>query len=156
MSDSVITVNNLVKEYGGDVPPVALLKELERGGAVSIENGLAKPLTRFFEPSPMSEEYISSSFFSLSNLLSTIVHNSVCDRDVEGFPERYVLSKSLNETEMEKFRKMVEDSSMAYLASLDDWLVGHESEISGRKEESISDESNQIGVGFYFFKSPSA
>lgn len=149
-----LTFAELVKDYGGDVPPVALLKELERGGAVTIENGLVKPLARFFEPRPLDEEYLSSSFFSISNLLTTIVHNSVADRSVDGFPERYVFSQKLDQARIEQFRRMVEESSIQYLTSLDDWLVGHESEIQNRQHESMPDEPKEIGVGIYFFKSP--
>lgn len=143
---------DLVKGYAGDVPPVALLKELERGGAVSIKNGLVEPLSRFFEPRPMDEEYLSSSFFSASNLLSTIVHNSVCERSIEGFPERYVFSRNIDRNYIEQFRKLVEESSLQYLASLDDWLVGHELEISAKQKDTNVNLS-EIGVGIYFFRS---
>lgn len=143
---------DLAKAYGGDVPPVALLKELERGGAVAIVNGMVKPLSRFFEPRAVDEEYLSSSFFSISNLLSTIVHNSTCERVTDRFPERYVFSSNLDETRFLQFKEMVEDSSMQYLTSLDDWLVGHESDGPAVGENSSSEVSKKIGVGLYFFK----
>jgi hypothetical protein len=149
-----LTFEELVKDYGGDVPPVALLKELERGRAVCIENEVVKPLTRFFEPSPMDEEYLSSSFFSISNLLTTIVHNSVANRVVDGFPERYVFSQKLDPARIEQFRQMVEESSFQYLTSLDDWLVGHELAFQNERQESIAEQSQEVGVGLYFFKSP--
>ncbi len=143
---------DLVKDYGGDVPPVALLKELERGGAVVIEDGLVRPLTRFFEPSPMNDEYLSSSFFSTSNLLTTIFHNAVVNREIEGYPERYVFSQNLDPANVEEFRKLVELSSFDYLTSLDDWMVGHASKTVAGPTENVSDDSEKVGVGIYFFK----
>lgn len=152
-SSEEISFGFLVRAYGGDVPPVALLKELERGGAVSVEEGRVRPLSRFFEPNPMDEEYLSSSFFSVSNLLSTIVHNSISDRAIDGFPERYVFSNTLDPRKSEQFREMIEESSLAYLNSLDDWLVGHELAELSSDGQSNFDDSDKVGVGLYFFKS---
>lgn len=143
----------LVRNYGGDIPPIALLRELERGGAVQVEDGGVIPLTRFFEPTPMDDEYLSSSFFSISNIISTIVHNTLVDRSKEGYAERYVFSSNLTLTASEQFREMIEEGSIIYLESLDDWLVGHES-VSAKSEELVADDPATVGFGVYFFRQP--
>jgi len=141
----------LVGTYGGDIPPIALLRELERGGAVKVEDGGVTPLTRFFEPMPMDDEYLSSSFFSISNIISTIVHNAVVDRSKEGYAERYVFSSDLSLSASEQFRNMIEIGSITYLESLDDWLVGHES-VSDKSQEPAINDPAAVGFGLYFFR----
>ena len=145
--------NALVRNYGGDIPPIALLRELERGGAVKVEDGGVTPLTRFFEPMPMDDEYLSSSFFSISNIISTIVHNTIVDRSKEGYAERYVFSSDLSFSASEQFREMIEEGSITYLESLDDWLVGHES-VSDKSHELATDDPATVGFGVYFFRQP--
>jgi len=100
----------------------------------------------------MNDEYLSSSFFSTSNLLTTIFHNAVVNREIEGYPERYVFSQNLDPANVEEFRKLVELSSFDYLTSLDDWMVGHASKTVAGPTENVSDDSEKVGVGIYFFK----
>lgn len=139
---------SLVKAYGGDIPPVALLKELERGGGVEYNDGRVKPLTRYFEPVSMDEEYLSSSFFSLTNLADTIQHNTIEDHSAR-YAERYVYSKCLTRESAERFRLVSEEKSWEFLNSLDDWLVGHEMEIG--QERSAEENDRIVGVGIYYF-----
>ncbi len=143
--------HTLVRTYGGDIPPVALLRELERGGAIRVDDEGVTPLTRFFEPMPMDDEYLSSSFFSISNLVSSIVHNTAVDRSKEGYAERYVFSSGLSLNSSEQFRQMVEQGSLTYLESLDDWLVGHKSG-SDESQESNATDPATVGLGVYFFR----
>jgi hypothetical protein len=143
--------HTLVRTYGGDIPPIALLRELERGGAITVDEHGVTPLTRFFEPMPMDDEYLSSSFFSISNLVSTIVHNTAVDRSKNGYAERYVFSNNLSFTSSEHFREMIEKGSLTYLESLDDWLVGHENGAEESREPADTDPAN-VGFGVYFFR----
>lgn len=145
----------LVRRYGGDIPPKALLKELERGGAIETRDGRVRPLVRFFEPNTMDDEFVTSTFFSLTNLATTLRHNAIVDRSKNGFIERYVWSNGLSEEALRSFSRMSQEKAVEFLDALDAWLVGH-IDANMRPEELASKPKDAVekgaGLGIYYFE----
>jgi hypothetical protein len=148
--------SELARKYGGDVPPLALLKELERGEAVEIDGEYVSARTRFFEPSSMDDEFVTSTFFSLTNLANTLTHNASVDRTENGFVERYVWSRQLDRDALDSFKEMSQRKGVDFLDSLDAWLIGHkdaEGESTHINDGQFSDANSRgAGLGIYYFE----
>lgn len=145
----------LVRRYGGDIPPKALLKELERGGAIESSGGRIHPVVRFFEPDTMDDEFVTSMFFSLTNLANTLRNNAIVDRSTKGFIERYVWSNRLSEEALRLFSKMSQEKAVEFLDALDTWLVGHMDttmksvELDAKPQDAAQ---KGAGLGVYYFE----
>lgn len=145
----------LVRRYGGDIPPKALLKELERGGAIESRDGLIRPVVRFFEPNTMDDEFVTSTFFSLTNLANTLRHNAIVDRSKNGFIERYVWSNRLSEEALSLFSKMSQEKAVEFLDALDTWLIGHMDTSTRSVELDVKPQDaaeKGAGLGIYYFE----
>ncbi len=66
----------LVARYGGDIPPGAMRAALLQASTVEEADGLLVARKRFFYHTELDEDFVRSILFSISNLASTVVHNT--------------------------------------------------------------------------------
>jgi hypothetical protein len=138
----------LVRRYGGDVPPGALLAELTRTGAVvETEDEKLKVTTRYFLPRGSADLFVNAVSFSLENLAHTTSQNVIyANKGTSSLLERYVWSDRIDQESAEKFQVIAREKSMDLLEFLDDWIAANESpEPTGAK----------IGLGLYIIDRPS-
>jgi hypothetical protein len=134
----------LVRRYSGDMPPRAMLEELERVRAVRCtRDGRVRILTRSYLPGDDDPQGVRILGTAVGDLLATIDHN--LDRDRKG-PRR--LQRSVSNVRVEKrsvpiFRRTAERHGQDFLEALDDWLSAHEAE---------EGEGVRVGVGIYLFQ----
>ena len=149
LDGSEVCFMTLARKYGGDVPPVALLKELKRGRAViELENGKLRAIARFFEPVEVDSQFISVVSFSLQALASTIDHNSKFAGSPNRYLQRFVSNSNIGPDEIEQFRSFADDCAEKLLDKLDRWLTAHESKAGQHGAEPHS----RIGMGLYYFQ----
>lgn len=139
------TFAELVRRYGGgDIPPGALLKELQLARA--IERGrddTVRALTRVYLPRRMEEGQIRLWGSVLQDVGSTLEHNLT--RDVRTGPrfERRALSVLVDKRALPAFKQFLEQEGQAFLERMDDWLTAHQ------VSDDTKGEAIRLGAGVY-------
>lgn len=136
----------LAKLYGGDVPPGALLQELQRTGSViKTQEGKLKVTTRYFLPSGKTEIFVDAVSLSLENLAHTASQNILGHENKSPHLERFVWSDRIDEETAERFRLTAKEKATDLLEYLDDWIAANE----------IEEPTNtRIGLGLYIIDGP--
>jgi hypothetical protein len=149
--DGDISFMALAKKYGGDVPPIALLKELKRGRAVLETNdGKLRAMTRFFEPVEVDSQFVTVVSFSLEALASTITNNSKAASSEEKYLQRFVSNARISRDSIHEFKSIAEEGAEELLDRLDRWLT--QNEIKHASIDSSADAVPRVGVGIYYFE----
>lgn len=139
----------LVKQYSGDVPPRAVLDELERVGCVARTKDRNIRLTAdAYVPSGDTPAILSILGTDVSDLVSTIDTNLGAPKN-GGFFQRKVAYDNLPVEAAEKFRRLSARESQKLLDRMDRWLSQHDRDTrpgidgTGRKRS---------GIGIYYFE----
>jgi len=133
----------LVRRYGGDVPPVALLKELQSAGAVERHrDGTVRALSRVYLPQRLDEAQIRLWGSVLEDVGTTLEHNLTRDAAKPARFERRALSVRVDKNALSTFRKFLEHEGQALLVRIDDWLTTNQA--SGDGEQVM-----RLGAGIY-------
>jgi hypothetical protein len=135
----------LVRRYsGGDLPPGALLKELQLARAVERGNDdTVRALTRVYLPRRMDEGQIRLWGSVLQDVGTTLEHNLTRDSQTATRFERRALSVLVDRRSLPAFKQFLEQEGQAFLERMDDWLTAHQ----------VSDDTNgeaiRLGAGVY-------
>lgn len=143
---------DLVRRYSGDMPPRALLEELKRVGAISLEgNGRVRVLSRSFVPHQGDLEGLRMLGTAVHDLAATIDHNIARDAADQVRFQRTVFSEKVSLRNLPILRRIVAERGQRFLESLDDWLTAHEipDETPGNKS---GEPAVRTGVGIYYFQ----
>ncbi len=139
----------LVKAYSGDVPPRAILDELERVGVVTIdENGQIRLLFRVYIPKTAINEKLEYLGSDVSALIQTMDRN-IHDVDKPPFFQRKVYYDNLPEESIAALQQLITKNSQALLEKIDQAMAAQDRDVhpeitgSGRKA---------IGVSIYYFE----
>lgn len=141
----------LVREAGGDVPPGAMLKELQRAGCVEeVTPGRWKPVQREYSPRGIDVFQVQRFGECLHDLAQTITENYM---KLEGAENRLfefrAWSDRVDAKSVDKLKRIVAAQGKEYLDTLDDWMSEH----SVSDEERPYAERKRCGVGVYYFES---
>ena len=139
----------LLARYAGDVPGTALIKELQRVGAVVIEDELVRPVTRYYMPFELDEHSIARYGSVIADLALTINHNLLTKaREAARFEGRAV-NRRINRRAYAEFRALVETEGERFLERIDEWLTAHESPNSGAADKKSETTLLRLGAGLY-------
>lgn len=133
----------LVKDYSGDVPTVAMLKSLEAAGCVHIKDGVVHLVKHAYVPGDDSDEILNILGTDTHQLINTIDHNLQCSSDQRRF-QRKVSNLALREDDVAEFKQLVHTTSQSLLETLDQWLDEHE---AGDDEE-----SRYVSLSIFYFE----
>ncbi len=134
----------LVRRYSGDMPPRAMLEELERVRAVKrTRDGSVRMLTRSYLPGRDDPQGVRILGTAVADLLGTIDHNLDWNRRGPRRFQRSVSKVPVDPRSVPIFRRIAEQRGQDLLEALDDWLSGHEAE---------EGEGVRVGVGIYLFQ----
>lgn len=150
-SDGPNSFAELVKRYGGDVPPGAMRTELKRVGAVEeLEDGRLKVLSRAIITPDSTDNLMTSLVHNAYPLLSTIAKNTDPEKiPGEGFAQFATHSLCINQADRKQLRRICYDRLSESAVSFDDLFTAYESLTdSGVKESS----DNVVMVGLYYFE----
>lgn len=148
-SGSENSFSELVKRFGGDVPPGAMRTELKRVGSIAEdENGKLKVVRRSVIPADYTDNLITSMVHGVYPLLSTVVLNSDPDGEHNGVPQFTAYSRGIQKDDLKRLRRISYDRLSAAAESFDDLFMAYESaEVpNGGQTGSI------VSVGLYFFE----
>lgn len=125
-SPSEPTFTALVRRYGGDVPPSALLKELKRVGAVDESHERLRALKRYYMPAATDAEALRRAGSVLEELGDTLVHNLFPTRRTKPRFERRATNIRMPVGAVAQFREFLEARGQSFLEEVDAWLSAHE------------------------------
>jgi Family of unknown function (DUF6502) len=141
---------DVVRAEAGDVPPGAVRAELLRAAAmIELENGMLRPLKRYFVPGDFDEKAITVMSGMLYPFLSGLDHNSNPLRSSPGFIQRIAYATLLPE-DRERFRGWSREQATKFIESVDDWLMSRQISLDDDVVEPIS------GVGVFFYEGTEA
>lgn len=139
----------LVQRYGGDVPAVALLKELKRAGAVAEQAERLRALTRYYMPAATDAAALQRAGGVLEDLGNTVVHNLLpAPREPQPRFEGRATNPTIAPAALPEFRELLEQRGQAFLEEIDAWLTAH---------EAAPDDATprlRLGVGIYGIQDP--
>lgn len=143
--------STLVKRYGGDVPEVALYKELLRAGIMEqTPSGRLKVLKRTYVPAASNPESLVRAAGVIDDIGSTLVHNLyvAAEADEPLRFERRAHNYHIKRSEKAAFSAYLAQEGQAFLERLDAWLSEHEI-------EDADEPAARLGVGTYMIEAES-
>jgi hypothetical protein len=148
-SGDVGSFANLVKRFGGDIPPGAMRTELKRVGAVKEdEAGNLEVVNRTLSPKGAHEKLVTALVHGMYPLNSTIAHNLEPDRD-EPWAQISTYSQSIRATDVPRLRRISLDRLSEVAESIDDLFMAYE---ALHEKESTANDKTTVAVGVYYFE----
>ena len=139
----------LVRRYSGDVPPRAVLDELEHVGTVErTGDGSVRLLARVYIPRVSDREKLQILGTDVADLVATIDNNLQPDRKPPRF-QRKVMYDNLPQEAVEAFREMSASQSQELIERFDAWLSRHDRDMNPRVHGTGR---LRAGVGIYYFE----
>ena len=143
--------DTLFARYGGDIPKVAMLKELTKTAAVKqLPGGRLRVMSRYYQPVAMAPESLTLIFGqSMQDLASVIENNIAGDKESTPRFQGYADDRHIDPQHLADFNDLLEKEGQQFLERIDAWLAEH---------RVASAESNttpvRLGVGIYAIGDP--
>ena len=148
--DGRISFAALVKRYSGDMPHRAMLEELQRIGALSVDkSGNVRVRSRSYVPSEKDPEGARILGTAAHDLIATIEHNLARSGEEQSRFQRSAFNLHLSAKAVPILRRIVSERGLRFLESLDDWMSAHEAPATDEKD------AVRAGIGVYFFEEKS-
>jgi hypothetical protein len=139
----------LVRRFAGDVPPRAVLDELERVGAVSrMRDGRVRALDRAYVPHVGDEEKLEILGTDVADLISAVHHNIEASPE-NSFFQRKVAYDNLPAEYMKALREIVRRDGQGLLEALSAEMSEHDRDTAS---ESYGSGRKRAMVGIYYFE----
>lgn len=143
----------LVKSFSGDVPPRAVLDELERVGAVlTDEEGRVHLVERGYLPRKGEAEKLQILGSDVAGLVRTIRHNLDAAAE-ERFFQRKVYYDNLQADCLPDLRDLSAERGQQLLELLDRWMSERDLDANPQAE---GPGGKRAGIGVYYFEEPSS
>ncbi|MEM1174240.1 MAG: DUF6502 family protein [Pseudomonadota bacterium] len=149
-SDSGPSFSELVRRYGGDIPPGAMRTELKRVGAVvETGKGTLKALKRSFRAEADHDMLIGSLIHGVYPLIATVNHNVNSERKGKTWKQRIAYTQSVRKSDVPRLERITGDRIVEFAESIDDLFMAYETLYEG--DESKEDTST-LAVGVFYFE----
>jgi hypothetical protein len=145
-----ISFTELVRRFGGDIPPGAMRTELKRIDAIAeLDDGSLKALKRYTTGADVHEKFISNLIFAVYPAALALAHNT--DKSNEGIAwvQRTAKSQYIRSDDMKRIRRVAGDRLAEFAESIDDLFAAYESLY---KRDSIESPQKAVGVSVCFFE----
>jgi len=141
--------SELVKRFGGDVPPGAMRTELKRVGSVEEDSeGNLSIVKRSIVPTDKTENLVTSLVHGVYPLLSTVAENSDAGDEPRELTQLTAYSVSIRKEDLSRLRRMSNDRLSDIAESFDDLFMAYET-LNVPNDESPS---TTVAVGLYYFE----
>ena len=138
----------LLKRYAGDMPHVALSKEMLQAGVMEkTDDGRFRVLMRDYVHVALSPDLIAYMGKSLHDHADTLAHNLDPDRKKPQRFERRATNEYVSARAARQFYALVEERGLEFLEEIDGWMSHHEVDPDnpGRTH------GVRMGVGVYLY-----
>lgn len=137
---------SLLKRFAGDLPHVAVKKEMLKLGLIEImQNGHTKVLKRDYVYGSVDPEIVRQMSVALHDHAATLDQNLDADRKTPARFEGLADNVHVSPRSVQAFNEFVEDRGMRFLQEVDGWLSKHEIDTS----KSTNGREVRLGVGVY-------
>ena len=141
--------SELVKRFGGDIPPGAMRTELKRVGAiVEGDDGMLEVVNRTLSPKGAHEKLITALVHGIYPLSASIAHNLSREGE-ESWAQICSYSQSIRATDVPRLRRISFDRLSELSESIDDLFMAYEA--LHEKDNSENDKTT-VAVGVYYFE----
>ena len=137
--------SELVRRYGGDVPPKAMLSLLQDSGSVEASPGGVALVRKAYIPMDTPLDRLNILGTDAGEMIRTIGHNMVAS-PAERLFQRKVSNALVRKDALPEFRAMSNRRSQELLEEYDAWLSEHE--IDSADEENNA--AAYVAVGIYY------
>lgn len=142
--------SELVKKFGGDIPPGAMRTEMKRVGAViEDDQGYLIVTERGFRPDSQHENLLTLLVHGAYASLSNIAHNTQPNRESDSWAHRIAFTKSLRKADAGQLRRIAKDRIAEFAESVDDIFIAYE---ALHESDHSADEGEAIAVGVFYFE----
>ncbi|MEM6513311.1 MAG: DUF6502 family protein [Pseudomonadota bacterium] len=142
--------SELVRKYGGDIPPGAMRTELKRVGAVvEMEDGKLKVLQRTFRAEEDHDSLIASLIHAVYPLLATVNHNVDSERKGNTWKQRIAYTQSVRKSDVPRLERIAGDRIVEFAESIDDLFMAYETLYDGDEPK---DDTSTLAVGVFYFE----
>lgn len=143
--------SNLVKRFGGDIPPGAMRTELRRMGMISDrEDGLMVLLKRNVAPVEEVDRLVTGLIKGLYPMALTLSNNLNPDNKEGTWVQRSAQTKFVREEDIVKIRRVCRDRLTEFTESIDDLFTAYE--ILNKDSRNMEKQKRAIGVGVFYFE----
>ncbi|MEJ2514510.1 MAG: DUF6502 family protein [Gammaproteobacteria bacterium] len=143
------SIERLVKKHAGDIPPGAMLKELERAECVTKDSrGRWKLIKREFSPGGTDTFLVQRFGECIHDLANTMSYNMSLAPGEPRLFEFRAWNDAVPPTALLPLREFVAKQGYDYLQAVDDLLGASETDPDASKE------ARRCGVGVYYFEGP--
>lgn len=142
--------SNLVRRFGGDIPPGAMRTELKRVGAVEEdEDGNLRAVSRILHPDGPQDKLVEAMVHAVYPLISTVAHNVDPSNEEERWTQLSAFSQSIRKTDLPRLRRISFDRLSEVAESIDDLFMAYET--LHENDSSVPDD-NTVAVGVFYFE----
>ena len=142
--------SDLVRRFGGDIPPGAMRTELKRIGAiVETEEGKLRAVKRNVSRTDIHERLIDGLSLVIYPALLSLANNTDLDRSGDTWIMRTAATSRVRATDSARVRRISSDRLVEFVESIDDLFAAYETLHDDDKSDS-SDRS--LGVGVFYFE----
>jgi len=140
---------DLVRRFGGDIPPGAMRTELTRVGAIEeLSDGRLRALKSVFTPADLDDRLAVALELSLRRLGETILFNTDPSSQDEVRVERTVTTKPMSEADLGRLRYMARGRLEEFTLAMQEFFSTYES----FHQEADSEAGKAVGIGVYYFE----
>ena len=142
--------SDLVKRYGGDIPPGAMRTELKRVGAIKEDkDGNLSVLKRTFRPKGDHESLVSLLVHGVYPLLATTCHNTDPDRVGSTWTQRIAFTQAVLKDDVPRLQRIAADRIESFAESIDDLFMAYE---TLNESEGNDAAKSTLAVGAFYFE----
>jgi len=150
-ASGAVSFTDLVRTYGGDVPPGAMRTELKRIDAIEIlDDGMLVPLQRVPYSTDMREKLVGGLAKIIYPAALNLVHNMESELHSERWTNLVATSKYINPTDQGRVKSISAARLEQVAENLDDLLGAYEALDEESKDG--DPKSRAIGVGVFYFE----
>lgn len=141
----------LARRYGGDVPPITILRELKRVKAVSVADEQVTVLRRNYRLDTADPQALTRAGSVLADIGATVTHNLYRDPGTLSRFEARATNTNIPQSALPDYRSFIYAESQAFLEKVDAWLASHES-----ADQPAGDPRVRLGIGMYWIQDDEA
>ncbi|RZV36521.1 MAG: hypothetical protein EX272_08135 [Chromatiales bacterium] len=141
--------SELVKRFGGDVPPGAMRTELKRvGSVVESDDGRLNLAKRSVVPTDKTDNLVTSLIHGVYPLLCTVVENSDPNEGAREPKQLTAYSTNIRKQDLGRLRRISGDRLADFAETFDDLFMAYET----LNEESDGEDGITVAVGLFYFE----
>jgi hypothetical protein len=152
--DGDSSFSDLVRKYGGDIPPGAMRTELKRIKAIEeLEDGSLQVLKRNVSGLDVHDRLINGLANVVYPAALTLAHNTSSENGSETWVQRMASTKYVRDNDVSRLRRISSDRLAEFVESIDDLFVAYETLY---ESESSAKSERAVGVGVFYFEEDKA